>query len=177
MASRESPSLSSDIDRYGRALILATGLRRALPTTFQRQEGQGTLRIYANGALVAEAPLGSPQSRRDCLARAAVLGGETYDVNGERYPAFSPYAHYESDAVSAGPLGFGTMCKAYRVRNTKAVFGCAQSEGVNAEADMDDITLVWGPGRTRYENVDRRTGAPTIWPIGPSYDARPLVVR
>jgi hypothetical protein len=70
----------------------------------------------------------------------------------------------------------GTICKAYRIRNTQAFFGCAKSEGVTAQGDMDDIVLVWGPGRSTYDNV-AASGAPKLWSIGASYTAEPFVVR
>jgi hypothetical protein len=39
---------------------------------------------------------------------------------------------------------------------------------------MDDILIVYGPGRTDYANVGHGTGEPINWPLGVEYDATPL---
>jgi len=168
--------MGADVQKYQAALVLANGLRKPLPTTYKRQQGKGTMRIFVNGELAAEGDLGAEDSARDCLPASEVLSKNSYDVNGVTYPAWGPYASYDAahgDIVSlGGSQTIGTKCKAYRVRNEEAFFGCAKSEGVNAQGDMDDITLVWGPGRTDYDNVVKGTGAPAIWPIGPSYTSK-----
>ncbi len=172
------PGMIDDLQTHKLALALATGLRSPLATTYKRQKGQGTMTIFANGEVVAEAALGTAESARQCLPAADVLSAETYQVNDTTYPEFNPYARYQrknGDVVALAPgQPIGTRCKAYRVRNTNVFFGCAQSEGVNAEADMDDIMLVWGPGRTEFDNINHNTGKPSIWPIGVKYGAARL---
>ena len=175
------PSMIPDLQKHEVALVLATGLTKPSPTSFKRQVGEGTMTIFVNGEPVVDAALGTADSRRECLSAAEVLSdSQQYQVNGEAYPQFIPYARYDAqtgDIVAFSPEQvLGTKCKAYRVRNTEAFFGCAGSEGTNADADMDDITLVWGPGRTEYQNVDHDTGAPTLWPLGVDYDSEPLVL-
>jgi hypothetical protein len=150
------------VGKYGQSFIVASGLKDAPPTTYRRQEGAGQLRVFANGKLAASAPLGAADSQRDCLDRASVVGSSTYN----------PYGGYTTDAAA---VVSGTICKAYRVRNTQAFFGCAKSRA--AAGDMDDLTLIWGPGRTAYDNVDPETGAPRAWPIGVPYTNKPFVVR
>jgi hypothetical protein len=173
IADPSRPDFQANVAKYGPALVLAAGLTKPSPSTFQRQQGQGKLMIYANGKLVASSPLGSAASQRDCLASGDVVGTRQYDADGEAYPPFSPYASYDNSPVSNGvEMGLGTLCKAYRVRNEQAFFGCAQSSsGVNADADMDDITLIWGPGRTKFDDVGEG-GAPKLWPIGSSYGSK-----
>ena len=170
--------MAPDLQKHQVALVLATGLGKPLATTYKRQEGQGAMRIFVNGEMVVEADLGTAESSRECLPAREVLAGERYEVNGVAFPPFVPYARYEpgsGDVVAFSPEQvLGTKCKAYRVRNEEVFFGCAGSEGVNADADMDDITLVWGPGRTDYEDIDHETGEPVTWPIGVDYDATPL---
>lgn len=172
------PGMAADLQKHQVALVLATGLAKPLATTYKRQAGQGAMRIFVNGEMVVEADLGTADSRRECLSAREVLSSERYDVNGVAFPPFVPYARYEAgsgDVVAFSPdQVLGTKCKAYRVRNEQVFFGCAHSEGVNADADMDDITLVWGPGRTEYEDIDHETGEPVTWPIGVDYDATPL---
>ncbi len=174
------PGMIPDLEEHQVALALATGLTKPMPTTYKRQSGEGTMTIYVNGRAVAEASLGTPMSERRCLPAAEVLSRETYDVNGTEYDAFVPYAGY--DPVGGDTVAFsasqvlGTKCKAYRVRNTEVFFGCAGDEATNADADMDDITLVWGPGRTRYSDVDS-SGQPSVWPVGVSYGPERLVVE
>ncbi len=175
------PGMAEDLQEHQVALVLATGLTKPLPTTYKRQVGEGTLTIYVNGNAVAEAPLGTPTSQRECLSAADVLSTQGYDVNGVEYPPFNPYAGYDAQrgdvvAFSADQV-LGTKCKAYKVRNTEVFFGCAGDEVSNADADMDDLTLVWGPGRTEYQDVDHNTGAPALWPLGVDYDAEALVLR
>jgi hypothetical protein len=174
------PRMAPDLAEHKAALVIATGLGKPLATTYKRQKGQGTLRIFVNGEPVVEADLGTADSARECLAARDVLLSERFDVNGVAFPPFGPYARYEpatGDVVAFSPEQvLGTKCKAYRVRNEQAFFGCAQSDDVNADADMDDITLVWGPGRTDYEDIDHETGEPVTWPIGVDYDATPMVL-
>jgi hypothetical protein len=183
LASTSSPTFAEDVQKHGQALVLAAGLRKPLPSSFARQQGEGKLHIFANGKQVAEAPLGTTASKRDCLTAPQVLeGSRPYSVNGASYPAFVPYANYESsaqsDVVSLGPgFDLGTTCKAFKVRNVTANFGCAKADSANAGGDMDDITIVWGPGRAKYDNVDRATGAPKTWPIGVNVPAAPYVAR
>lgn len=167
------PGMIGDLQKHQVALVLATGLTKPLATTYKRQKGEGSMTIFANGEAVASAALGNADSARDCLSAAQVLSTEGYDVNGEQFPPFNPYARYDAQtgdivAFSANEV-LGTKCKAHRVRNEEAFFGCAQSDRVNAEADMDDIMLVWGPGRTEFENIDHGTGQPKLWPIGVEY--------
>jgi hypothetical protein len=172
------PRMAPDLQKHKVALVLATGLQKPLATTYKRQKGVGSMRIFVNGEPVVEAELGTADSSRECLAARDVLTTERFDVNGVEFPAFVPYARYDGqsgDVVAFSPdQVLGTKCKAYRVRNEEAFFGCAQSEAVNADADMDDITLVWGPGRTDYEDIDHDTGEPVTWPIGVAYDDTPL---
>ena len=167
------PGMLGDLQQHQVALVLATGLTKPLATTYKRQKGEGSMTIFANGEAVASAALGDADSARDCLSAADVLSTESYRVNDEEFPPFNPYARYDKqtgDVVAFSPSEvLGTKCKAYRVRNEEAFFGCAQSDDVNAEADMDDIMLVWGPGRTEFENIDHATGQPTLWPIGVDY--------
>ncbi len=180
LASTSSPTLAADVAKHGQALVLAAGLRKALPTTYNRQQGMGELRIFANGELVAKDALGTEESTRDCMSAAEVLSSRPYSVGGETYPPFVPYANYSAqkgDTVSLGAGPLGTTCKAFRVRNEQAFFGCAKAPSVNAGGDMDDITLVWGPGRAKYDEIDHRTGAPKLWPIGATYDATPYAKR
>jgi len=183
MASLRSPSLREDVAKHGQAIVLASGLRKPLPTTYNRQQGQGELRIFANGKLVGKAPLGTADSKRECLSAAEVLSNRSYSADGDTYPAFNPYARYDAatgDVVSVGGPPLGTKCKAHKVRNTEAFFGCAQTGGAasaNAKGDMDDITLVWGPGRASYDEVDHATGAPRTWPIGVEYGNKAYVAR
>ncbi len=175
-----APEMAADLQKHQLALVLANGIRKPMPTTYKRQVGEGELRIYVNGELAAKAALGSQDSRRECLTAAEVVSTESYDVNGRSYPPHIPYARYDAqqgDIVAFSPQQvIGTKCKAYRVRNTQVFFGCAQSDGVNASGDMDDVLLVWGPGRTEYANVGA-DGSPVLWPIGAEYDAEPLVLR
>ena len=178
MASTSNPTLAQDAQKYGAGLVLASGLRKALPTTYKRQQGAGEIRIFANGTLVGKAALGSADSKRDCLASKDVLVPHEYSVGSEKYPSYTPYAGYEEgDEISMGGGSLGQKCKAYRVRNTQAFFGCAKSAAVNAAGDMDDIALVWGPGRTEYENVDHATGAAKNWDVGARYDATAFKVK
>ncbi|MBL4685056.1 MAG: hypothetical protein JKY37_10735 [Nannocystaceae bacterium] len=167
------PGMLPDLSKHQVALVLATGLEKPLATTYKRQQGEGTMTIFVNGQAVVEAPLGDATSARECLAAADVLSGETYEVNGQTFPEFIPYARYDrtgGDVVAfSAEQVLGTKCKAYKVRNTTAFFGCAGSDAVNIDADFDDITLVWGPGRTEFSNIDHETGAPTTWPIGVTY--------
>jgi len=169
------PGMIEDLTEHQVALVLATGLTKPLATTYKRQRGEGSMTIFVNGEAVAVAALGDADSARECLSAADVLSPEAYEVNGVEFDAFNPYAGYDATqgdivAFSASQV-LGTKCKAYRVRNEQAFFGCAQSRGVNADADMDDIMLVWGPGRTEFDNIDHTTGAPTLWPIGVEYSA------
>lgn len=166
------PDLGKDAQTYGQALVLAAGLREPLPTTYNKQQGIGELRIYANGELVAKDALGTTASARECLSASEVLGTHSYSVDGEQFPAFTPYANYSATGGDSAQ-SLGTTCKAFRVRNEQAFFGCAKSESANAGGDMDDITLVWGPGRVKYDEIDHRTGAPALWPIGVSYSSKP----
>jgi hypothetical protein len=181
IADTKSPTFAQDAQRYGQALVLAAGLRKPLPTTYARQQGEGKLRIFANGKAVGEASLGTASSKRDCLPATEVVSARDYEVDGDTFPAFVPYARYggnaQSDVVSMGGPALGTKCKAFKVRNEQAFFGCAKAQGVNAGGDMDDITLVWGPGRESYDNIDQSSGAPKTWPIGTSYNAAPYVAR
>ena len=52
-------------------------------------------------------------------------------MNGAPYPTFIPYASYDqsaaSDQVSLGGQPIGKSCKAFKIRNTSAYFGCAKS--------------------------------------------------
>lgn len=172
------PGMADDLAEHQVALVLATGLSKPLATTYKRQRGAGAMTIFVNGNAVMEAPLGDADSSRECLAAAEVLSSQPYEVNGDEFPSFNPYAGYDAErgdlvAFSATQV-LGTKCKAYQVRNTTAFFGCAESDAVNLDADIDDIALIWGPGRTDFVNVDHTTGAPTRWPIGVEYDAEPL---
>jgi hypothetical protein len=172
------PRMAADLQEHQVALVLATGLTKPLATTYKRQQGMGTMRIFVNGEPVVEAELGTAESSRECLSARDVLTSERFDVNGVAFPPFGPYARYEpgtGDIVAFSPEQvLGTKCKAYRVRNEQVFFGCAQSQEINADADMDDIMLVWGPGRTEYEDIDHETGEPVTWPIGADYDDTPL---
>jgi hypothetical protein len=172
------PGMLPDLQKHEVALVLATGLTKPLATTYKRQRGLGSMRIFVNGEAVVEADLGTAESARECLPAREVLSSEGFDVGGVEFPPFGPYARYDAgtgDIVAFSPdQVLGTKCKAYRVRNERAFFGCAQSDEVNANADMDDITLVWGPGRTDYEDIDHETGEPVTWPIGVEYDDTPL---
>jgi hypothetical protein len=153
----------ANVARFGQPFVIASGLRDAPPTTYKAQEGAGTMTIFVNGKAAASAPLGAPDSKRDCLSRADVLKGSTYN----------PYGGYSSDAV-ASPQG--TMCKAYKIRNIPAFFGCGTTDGVTAQGDMDDIALIWGPGRTEYANVGA-DGKPTLWPVGVKYTSKPVAIK
>lgn len=172
------PSMIEDLTEHQVALVLATGLEKPLATTYKRQLGEGSMTIFVNGEAVVDAPLGDVTSSRECLAARDVLGGEGYDVNGEPFPEFIPYARYDrqtGDVVAFSPEQvLGTKCKAYKVRNTTAFFGCAESDAVNLDADLDDITLVWGSGRTEFADVDHKSGQPVTWPIGVDYDETPV---
>lgn len=171
------PATAEGLQAYQAALAMAAGLRKALPTTYKQQKGQGSLRIYLNAELAGEAPLGTSTSTRACLKAEEVLSTESYKVGNATYPPYMPYARYDQQlgdmvALSQNQV-LGTKCKAYRVRNTLAHFGCARSDEVTAEGDMDDILIVYGPGRTDYANVSS-TGEPINWPLGVEYDATPL---
>lgn len=171
----KAPKMAADIQKHGAALVWASGLRKPLATTFSRQEGKGTLRIFANGKLAAEAALGTDDSRRDCLSMAEVLTDNGYETgNDGKYPAYLPYANVtrssESDTVEVNGQPIGTRCKAYKVRNVPVVFGCARGAGVNAGGDMDELLLVYGKGRQSYDNIGEG-GKPKNWPIGVNYDA------
>lgn len=172
------PPSPAGLQQYQAALAMAAGLRKPLPTTYKRQKGEGWLRIYLNAKLVAEAPLGTASSVRECLKAAEVLSTEPYKVASATFPPYMPYARYDAqagDTVALSPTQIlGTKCKAYRVRNTLAYFGCARSNDVTAEGDMDDILVVYGPGRSAYDNVEAGTGKPANWPIGVTYDKTPL---
>jgi hypothetical protein len=172
------PATAEGLQQYQAALAMAAGIRKPLPTTYKRQKGQGSLRIYVNAELAGEAPLGTSTSTRACLTAEEVLSTESYQVGDATYPPYMPYARYDvqlGDMVSLGQSQvLGTKCKAYRVRNTRAYFGCARSEEVTAEGDMDDIVIVYGLGRTSYANVESGSGAPRNWPLGVDYDATPL---
>jgi hypothetical protein len=172
------PGMLPDLQQHQIALVLATGLTKPLATTYKRQVGEGTMSIFVNGELAVQQPLGTPESSRACLAAADVLRSGPYDVNGRTFPPFIPYARYDSaqgDIVAFSPTDIlGTKCKAYRIRNAEVFFGCAEADAVNADADMDDITLIWGPGRTDYVDIDHDTGQPVTWPIGFAYGPEPL---
>jgi hypothetical protein len=178
VVSLSHPASPPALQQHQAALAMAAGIRKAQPTTYKQQQGEGYLRIYVNAELAAEAALGTSSSSRGCLKASEVLSTESYKVGSATYPPYLPYARYEAPSGDMVALSqsqvLGTKCKAYRVRNTQAFFGCAGSEAVSAEGDMDDILIVYGPGRTQYENVKRGSGAPQNWPLGQSYDAEPL---
>ncbi|HZO12930.1 MAG TPA: hypothetical protein VFB62_06720, partial [Polyangiaceae bacterium] len=169
------PASAEGLQTYQAALAMAAGLRKPLPTTYKRQKGQGSLRIYVNAELAAEAPLGTSTSTRACRKASEVLSTESYQVGSATYPPYMPYARYDQQLGDMVALGqnqvIGSKCKAYRVRNTTANFGCARSEEISATGDMDDILIVYGPGRTDYANVGHGTGEPINWPLGVEYDA------
>lgn len=171
------PGMIADLTEHQVALVLATGLRKPSATSYKRQSGAGTMKIFVNGTPAAESVLGRADSARECLRAADVLSEHRYDVNGESYPAFGKYARYDvatGDIVAFSPQQVvGTKCKAYRVRNDNVFFGCSKSDTANAGGDMDDIVLVWGPGRESYDNVGS-DGAPALWPLGVDYDSQPL---
>lgn len=177
------PSMQADLQKYSAALIWANGLQKPLATTYNRQKGQGTLRIYANGRLAVEAPLGKADSARECLTMAQALPGQAYDTgNDGTYSPYLPYANVtpaaSSDIVALNPqTQLGTRCKAYKVRNVPVVFGCAHgTAAVNAGGDMDELTLVYGKGREQYDNVGA-DGKPKNWSIGVSYGATPFKAK
>ena len=169
---------------YGKAIIVANGLRRASATTFKEQKGQGFLRIYMNGSKLAEAPLGDAGSARECLSAAEVLNDVSYEPKaGVTYPPHLPYANYtkaQGDIVALDQNTIlGKKCKAFKIRNEKVFFGCGKGTGevANAEGYMDDIAIIFGPGRKAYGNVGK--GAPIKWNMGPGvdYNATPFTVQ
>jgi len=172
---------------YGKAIIVANGLRRPSTTTFKMQQGQGSLRIYMNGSKLAEAVLGEADSTRECLPAAQVLNDVSYEVvPGVTYPPHFPYANYtkqQGDIVALDQNTIlGSKCKAFKIRNEKIFFGCGKSAGndsnvANAEGYMDDIAVIFGSGRKSYSNVGK--GVPARWNLGSgiTYDATPFVVQ
>lgn len=163
------------ITKFGKSVILATGLQRPGPTTFREQRGVGKLTIHVNGKVKAEAALGNSASKRDCLMSAQVLNDVNYPVgNGTTYPPHLPYANYvkgQGDVVTLGPgMELGTKCKAFKIRNTQVYVGCS------ADGMMDNVALIFGPGRTAFDDVSD-DGQPKRWSMGVDYGMEPFVAR
>ncbi|MBS1983656.1 MAG: hypothetical protein JST16_05740 [Bdellovibrionales bacterium] len=152
------------------ALAVASGLMKAPPTSYRVQQGQGRLRIYVNGRMQASGVLGKADSHRECLKLKTVLNSGNYELgNGTSYPDFNPYSGYlesSNDEVNVPSAGgdLGSLCKGYRIRNTQVFMGCARKAGVTAQGDMDDIWVVFGPGREQFFNVTP-DGRARTWPI------------
>ncbi len=165
----EQPSAAA-LQKHGLAFGIAQGLMRPLRTTYRRQMGIGSMKIHVNGQEVVSAPLGTVDSQRECLSVEDVLVGGRYEVNGSTFEPYLPYAGYTIAGANVASIqpsqALGTVCKPYRIPNQQVFFGCAQSDGVsNADGDMDEVIIVWGPGRSSFDNVGE-DGQKQDWPVG-----------
>lgn len=179
-ATISKPEFLKNFQKHQLALLMAAGLTKAPPTTYREQRGEGTLKIYVNGKMAAAAPLGTASSVRECLPASKVLVGPNYTTGStdQMYPPYLPYAGYDlakGDMVSFGqPMG--TKCKGFAIRNPVVNFGCSGSSEVTANGAMDDIWIIFGRGRTAFENVGSN-GQPVNWPVGVEYSSQPFVVQ
>jgi hypothetical protein len=174
-------------------LVLASALVAPSRTTYRWQRGEGVMRIHVNGFVVAEAKLGDKNSFRECLPAQEAVNNEKYPIGGDSDKFLEPYNPYSdfprsekgnvinfdipADAaktMGSGGAGeklpdgrsritFGKRCKGYKVRNLPVYFGCARVPAVTAEGAFDDVSLIFGPGRRNFENVDRSTGMAKSW--------------
>ncbi len=146
-------------NQYGSGIIFAASMMKAPRTSMVEQRGQGSLKIWINGEVVAESVLGQNNSQRDCLTQAEVVSPQSFSLLDGVYPAYNPYLNYTSDQVPNVPNG--KLCKGYKVRNSPVHFGCAKDS--RAASLMDNVRIVFGAPRSSYPEIAPSGGLPKSW--------------
>jgi hypothetical protein len=164
-------SNQTNIQKFKTPLGLATGMRFPPPTSYLEQKGIGEFGIVVNGDYEKRLSrkLGEQNARRDCLEIDEVLRGGSYEsgLGDGTYDPHIPYSRYSQptggtgDSVNAAGVT-GQRCKAFRIRNLPVNFGC--SFGTQSpDSSMDNIVLINGQPRVKFDNIDRDTGALKSW--------------